>query len=79
MPDIFVWSPVLEPETKTAPAPIVKIDELPTLAVSVSVPVFTVKAVVKVAFVTAPATKLEAVPSQFVSVPAVGVPISGVV
>jgi len=51
-------SPVLEPETDTAPAPMVKTDVLATFAVNVSVPVFTVNAVVSVAFVTVAALPL---------------------
>ena len=46
---------MLEPETDTAPEPIVKTEVLSALAVKVKVPVFTVKAVVKVALVTLPA------------------------
>ena len=42
-------------ETETAPAPIVKTEVFATLPVRVTVPVFTVRAVVKVAFVTVPA------------------------
>ncbi len=67
-------SPVLLPETETAPAPIVKTELLAELAVKVSVPVFTVRAVVKVALVTAPAVKLAAVPDKLVAVPEEGVP-----
>jgi hypothetical protein len=48
-------SPVFVPETETAPAPIVRADVLAALPVSVTVPVLTVSAVVKVAFVTVPA------------------------
>ena len=45
-------SPVLVPETPTAPAPIVKTELFALFAVNVNVPVFTVRAVVSVAFVT---------------------------
>jgi len=41
---------------------------LPASAVSVRVPVLTVRAVVRVAFVTAPAVKLDAVPDILVPV-----------
>jgi len=72
-------SPVLAPETDAAHHHIVNTESLPASAVNVNVPVFTVKAVVKVALVTAQAVKLDAVPSQFVNVQALGVHMSGVV
>ena len=49
---VIVWSPVLEPDTETAPTPIVKTEVLAMLPTRVTVPVFTVRAVVKVALVT---------------------------
>lgn len=48
------------------------------MAISVNVPVFTVSAVVRVAFVTAPAVRLAAVPDTFVITPDAGVPSAGV-
>ncbi len=51
-PEIVVWSPVFVPETDTAPAPIVRTEVLAAFPVSVTVPVLTVSAVVKVAPVT---------------------------
>ena len=78
LPVIVVWSPVLAPETETAPAPIVRTEVLPELAVKVRVPVLTVRAVVRVAFVTAPAVNPEAVPVTLVIIPEAGVPKAGV-
>jgi len=46
---------VLAPDTLTAPAPIVSSDVLSTFPLMITAPVFTVKLVVKVAFVTVPA------------------------
>ena len=74
MPETEVWSPVLEPETETAPAPMVRTEVLAELAVKVRVPVLTVSAVVRVALVTAPAVRPEAVPERLVAVPEDGVP-----
>jgi len=65
---------VLDPETKTAPAPMVKTEELATLPVKVTVPVLTVRAVVRVAPVTEPAVRPEAVPVKLVATPPDGVP-----
>jgi hypothetical protein len=72
--ELAALSPVLVPETDTAPAPMVRTDVLPEFAVKVSVPVLTVRAVVSVALVTAPAVKEEAVPVKFVATPEEGVP-----
>jgi hypothetical protein len=69
---------VLDPDTDTAPAPIVRTELLAEFAVKVRVPLFTVRAVEKVAFETCPAVKLAAVPLAFVSTTAEGVPKSGV-
>ena len=55
-----VLSPVLAPEIELAPAPIVNTELFATLAVRVSVPVLTVKAVVKVALVTVEALPIKA-------------------
>lgn len=52
---VMVWSPVLVPETDTAPAPMLSTEVLATLPVRVTVPVLTVSAVVRVALVTVPA------------------------
>ena len=57
----------------TAPAPIVKTELFALLAVNVSVPVFTVKAVVSVAFVTVSAAPVKA-PTKPV---AVTLPVEG--
>jgi hypothetical protein len=72
--ELAALSPVLVPETETAPAPIVNTEVLPELAVSVKVPVLTVSAVVKVALVTEPEVKPEAVPVKLVATPEDGVP-----
>ena len=71
-------SPVLEPETETAPAPMVRTEVLATFPVRVTVPVFTVSAVVRVALVTLPAVREAIVPEALVNTIAVGVPKSGV-
>ena len=73
-----VLVPELVPETETAPAPMVKTEVLATFPVRVTVPVLTVKAVVRVALVTLPAVKLVAVPVALVKTAAVGMPRSGV-
>ncbi len=78
-PETVVWSPVFVPEIDEAPAPIVKTEVLAALAVKVRVPVLTVSAVLNVAFVTAPAVKLDPVPEIFVPTRVVGVPRFGVV
>jgi len=74
-------SPVLLPEIDDAPAPNVKTDVLATLPTRPTVPVFTVSAVVKVALVTAPAVRDEAVPVKPVPLPAnpvlVNIPVEG--
>ena len=75
---VMVWSPVFAPEIETAPAPMVSAEVLAALPVSVTVPVFTVRAVVSVAFVTAPAVRPAAVPVRFVATPLAGVPKAGV-
>ena len=49
---LVALSPVLEPDTDTAPAPMVRTEVLATLPVKVTVPVLTVRAVVRVALVT---------------------------
>src|SRR6185369_11925379 len=67
-------SPVLLPETDTAPAPIVSTEVFAAFPVNVTVPVFTVNAVVRVALVTLPAVRPEAVPVRFVATPEEGVP-----
>ncbi len=72
------WSPVLDPDTEEAPAPIVRTEVFATFAVRVRVPPFTVRAVVSVAFVTDPAVNPAAVPVMFVPTKAVGVPRAGV-
>ena len=72
--ELGALSPVLLPEIDEAPAPIVKTEVLAALAVNVSVPVFTVSAVVSVALVTAPAVNEAAVPVKFVATPEEGVP-----
>lgn len=74
-----VSSPVLEPDTDTAPAPIVRFDVFATFPVSVTDPVLTVMGVNSVALVTAPAVNPEAVPVQLVSTPDAGIPRAGVV
>ena len=53
-------SPVLAPLTDTAPAPIVNTEVFKALPVKVTVPVFTVRAVVNVAPVTAAAVPPDA-------------------
>src|SRR4051812_37773718 len=57
-----------------APAPIVRTEVLAALPVSVTVPVFTVRPVVRVALVTEPAVSEAAVPVKFVATPEDGVP-----
>ncbi len=69
-----VWSPVLVPETDTAPAPMVRTDVLAAFPTKVTVPVLTVRPVVRVALVTDPAVKPEAVPVRLVATPDAGVP-----
>jgi hypothetical protein len=68
----------LEPDIDTEPAPIVRAEVLAALPTKVTVPVFTVKAVVKVALVTVaalpPIESPEAVPVKLVATPDEGVP-----
>jgi hypothetical protein len=74
LPETDVWSPVLVPEMEEAPAPIVRTEVLATLPASVTVPVLTVRPVVRVALVTLPAVSPLAVPVKFVATPEEGVP-----
>jgi hypothetical protein len=71
-------SPVFVPETETAPEPMVRTEVLSAFAVKVRAPPPTVSAVLKVAFETCPAVRLEAVPEALVRTTADGVPRSGV-
>jgi hypothetical protein len=86
LPEIVVWSPVFVPEEvpecvpdiEDAPAPNVSTEVFATLPVNVTVPVFTVRPVVRVALVTVaalpPIDKPLAVPVRFVATPEDGVP-----
>ena len=82
MPETEVWSPVLVPlevpENEEAPAPKVRTEVFAAFPVKVTVPVLTVSAVVRVAFVTVaalpPIDKPAAVPVKLVATPELGVP-----
>jgi hypothetical protein len=65
---------VLVPDTEDAPAPIVRTEVLAALAVRVKVPVFTVRAVVKVALVTVAALPVMLPAMGLVTVRLVSVP-----